>query len=64
DKQPVQNRDLWERLDAALAAHDITWSWVRGHSGNRFNERADQLARLAVEIEASGRQTTSDPPPA
>ncbi len=51
-KQPVQNRDLWERLDAALATHDITWSWVRGHSGNRFNERADRLA-------TAGRRTAT-----
>ncbi|NIR60888.1 MAG: ribonuclease HI, partial [Gammaproteobacteria bacterium] len=33
DKKPVKNVDLWQRLDAALAAHDVEWEWVRGHSG-------------------------------
>ncbi|GGF82687.1 ribonuclease H [Azorhizobium oxalatiphilum] len=45
DKKPVKNQDLWERLDAALKTHDITWHWVKGHAGNELNERADQLAR-------------------
>ena len=45
DKQPVKNIDLWQRLDAAAARHDVTWVWVRGHSGHPENERADALAR-------------------
>ena len=42
---PVKNQDLWERLHAACARHRIDWRWVKGHSGNPGNERADQLAR-------------------
>ncbi|OYX71442.1 MAG: ribonuclease HI [Rhizobiales bacterium 32-66-11] len=45
DKKPVKNQDLWERLDAALGRHEISWHWVKGHAGNELNERADQLAR-------------------
>ena len=49
DKQPVKNRDLWERLDAALASHDVRWHWVKGHAGHAENERVDVLAREAAE---------------
>jgi ribonuclease HI len=45
DKKPVKNTDLWQRLDAALASHDVSWHWVKGHSGHAENERADALAR-------------------
>jgi ribonuclease HI len=45
DKKPVKNIDLWQRLDAALHAHDVRWHWVKGHAGHPENERADQLAR-------------------
>lgn len=38
------NLDLWERMDAACAGHEIRWKWVRGHNGNRWNEYADMLA--------------------
>lgn len=48
DKKPVKNRDLWERLVALTEAHDITWRWVKGHSGHPDNERADCLARDAI----------------
>jgi ribonuclease HI len=48
DKQPVKNIDLWQRLDAASARHDINWIWVRGHSGHPENERADALARARI----------------
>lgn len=48
DKKPVKNQDLWMRLDAALATHDVTWHWVRGHAGHPENERADALAREAL----------------
>lgn len=47
-KRPVKNIDLWKRLEQALANHVITWYWVRGHSGHPGNERADDLARMAV----------------
>ena len=42
---PVKNRDLWERLHAACARHEIDWRWVKGHSGDPDNERVDVLAR-------------------
>ena len=48
DRKPVKNRDLWERLDAALASHDVRWHWVRGHRGHEENERVDVLAREAA----------------
>ncbi|HEV2099488.1 MAG TPA: ribonuclease HI [Stellaceae bacterium] len=48
DKKPVKNVDLWQRLDAAAASHQVTWEWVRGHAGHPENERADALARAAI----------------
>ena len=48
DKKPVKNLDLWQRLDAALADHQVEWEWVKGHSGHPENERADKLARGAI----------------
>jgi ribonuclease HI len=45
DKKPVKNVELWQRLDAARAPHQVDWIWVKGHSGHAENERADQLAR-------------------
>ena len=48
DKKPVKNVDLWQRLDAALKAHQVRWHWVKGHAGHDENERADQLARDGV----------------
>ena len=44
DKKPVKNVDLWQRLDALAAQHDVHWRWVRGHAGDPGNERADALA--------------------
>jgi ribonuclease HI len=48
DKKPVKNVDLWQRLEAAIEHHDVSWHWVRGHSGHAENERADEIARLAI----------------
>jgi ribonuclease HI len=48
DKKPVKNVDLWQRLDAALARHQVSWHWVKGHSGHDANERADELARQGM----------------
>lgn len=45
NKKPVKNVELWQRLDAAQARHDVTWEWVKGHAGHPENERADELAR-------------------
>jgi len=47
-KKPVKNEDLWRRLETALAPHEVTWHWVRGHTGHPENERADALARAAI----------------
>ena len=59
DKQTVKNIDLWQRLDAASARHEVTWIWVRGHSGHPENERADALARARI-AEASSKHPTID----
>jgi ribonuclease HI len=48
-KQPVKNQDLWQELDALVGKHQVTWHWVKGHSGHRENEIADQLANKGVE---------------
>jgi ribonuclease HI len=48
DKKPVKNDDLWRELDAECARHEVSWRWVKGHSGHTENDRADQLAREAV----------------
>jgi ribonuclease HI len=47
-KTAVKNLDLWQRLEAAAALHEIEWIWVRGHAGHPENERADALARGAI----------------
>lgn len=47
--EPVKNRDLWERLAAAVSGHSVRWAWVRGHAGHAENERVDALARAAAE---------------
>lgn len=47
----VKNRDLWQRLAEAAKRHQVTWEWVRGHSGDPGNERVDELARQAAEAE-------------
>ena len=48
-KKPVKNQDLWQRLEAALEHHEVTWFWVKAHAGHPENERADALARAAIE---------------
>jgi ribonuclease HI len=56
-KQPVKNAELWQRLDAAQARHEVHWRWVRGHAGHAENERADELARegMAPFLKKKGR---------
>ena len=49
DKKPVKNEDLWKQLDEANARHEVTWKWVKGHSDNEMNNRADELARGAIQ---------------
>ena len=48
-KKPVKNEDLWRRLDKAMQRHDVDWTWVKGHSGNVGNEKADQLANKGID---------------
>ena len=48
-KKPVKNSDLWRQLDQLVAANDVVWAWVKGHSGHPDNERADMLANLGIE---------------
>ena len=48
DKKPVKNSDLWHALDDATRRHRIKWRWVKGHSGDPGNERADALANLGA----------------
>lgn len=47
-KKPVKNVDLWQRLESAMAPHQIDWRWVKGHAGHPENERADKLATGAI----------------
>jgi len=54
-KEPVKNQDLWLRLDAARSRHTVRWHWVKGHSGDFYNDRADELVREAREELKSGR---------
>lgn len=53
--KPVKNKDLWQRLDAASAMHEIEWCWVKGHSGHAENERVDELANLAMDKKAGNQ---------
>ena len=43
----LANVDLWQALDRAMQPHQIRWCWVRGHSGNRYNQRVDRLVQQA-----------------
>jgi ribonuclease HI len=47
--EPVKNRDLWEELERLARPHRVSWQWIRGHSGHPENERADALARKAIQ---------------
>ncbi len=52
-KQPVKNAELWRALDEAVAPHEIDWRWVKGHSGDVGNERADALANQGAALVAT-----------
>jgi ribonuclease HI len=54
DKKPVKNVELWQRLELALASHQVRWHWVKGHAGHPENERADELSREGM-AEFKGR---------
>ena len=45
----VKNQDLWIKLDEEIMKHNIEWNWVKGHSNNQLNEKADSLARKFIE---------------
>ena len=49
DKKPVKNVDLWQALDEQVNRHQVTWHWVKGHSGHRENEIVDQLANRGID---------------
>ncbi|GLW94114.1 ribonuclease HI [Actinokineospora globicatena] len=53
-REPVKNVDLWQRLEEAVAKHDVEWHWVKGHSGHPENERADQLAVAGMRAVLAG----------
>jgi len=48
DKKPVKNKELWQRLEALAGLFSVTWVWVKGHAGNKYNERCDELTRKAI----------------
>lgn len=48
-RKPVKNQDLWQRLDAANEQHQVTWHWVKGHSGHPENEAVDTAANVAID---------------
>ena len=48
-KKPVKNKELWKELDELITKHNIIWEWVKGHAGNKHNEKADFLARRYIE---------------
>jgi len=53
-KQPVKNEDLWRALDEQASRHQIRWHWVKGHSGHKDNERADELANRGIDALTQG----------
>jgi ribonuclease HI len=57
-RQPVKNADLWQLLDEQVNQHEVEWRWVKGHSGHRENEIADDLANMGVQEVLSNRSNT------
>jgi len=57
DRKPVKNADLWQRLTAAIAPHQVEWLWVKGHAGDPGNERADTLAGIGLTEARDGEVT-------
>jgi ribonuclease HI len=53
-KKPVKNQDLWQALAAEAERHDVSWHWVKGHSGHPENERADELANIGLDAMLAG----------
>lgn len=63
-RKPVRNADLWQRLEAAEARHQVRWEWIKGHAGHEENERADALARAEVKRIREGEDRAEPTPPA
>jgi ribonuclease HI len=66
-REPVKNRDLWERLDLLIAKHAMTYQWVRGHASNPLNNRCDELAvaaALGEKLEIDSAYEAGNPCPA
>lgn len=59
-KQPVKNEDLWRKLDAALAGHELEWHWVKGHADHDDNNRCDELAREAALMQSRSTNATRE----
>ena len=58
----LQNEELWRRLHELIKLHDIRWDWIKGHAGNRWNERADELATLEIRKQrGQGAAAASEP---
>jgi len=53
-KKKVKNADLWKRLEVSMQRHKVNWHWVKGHAGNKENERADELARQGMALYKGG----------
>ncbi|HEY0510674.1 MAG TPA: ribonuclease HI [Thermoanaerobaculia bacterium] len=58
----LQNEDLWRRLAGLIQEHDVRWDWIKGHAGNRWNERADELATLEIRKQRAGRGAAAPAP--
>ncbi len=59
-RKPVKNTDLWQRLDAAQARHQVKWEWIKGHAGHEQNERADRLARAEIKALKEAAETKTE----
>lgn len=60
EKKPVKNRELWQALELEIERHDVRWVWVKGHSGDPGNERADALANRGVDEVRAGPSAPRD----
>ena len=60
-KEPVKNRDLWEELEKLASGKKIAWTWVKGHSGDHFNELCDRIAKEEAEAARMSRESGPDP---
>ncbi|MFN6951916.1 MAG: RNase H family protein, partial [Albidovulum sp.] len=60
DRTPVNNVDMWQRLDDAQRRHRVTWEWIKGHAGHPENERADELARAGMKPFKPKRSSVDD----